>query len=188
MQELTPREQHIFDIIEAIEYERLKDQDTFYADIEAKIALPLFQAIMDIEIQSARENALLATNDTENDDDVCPNLARLLCSRQKNSFLLAKQLMQGLVFSENALFSLIKSAYDFYLYADSYRFADIYHHEVPTKFSQLRGIAQLLQMDDLTEEERKHLPELELQTKKRLANLFYLSIVGDGEVSSVWLV
>jgi hypothetical protein len=144
--------------------------------------------MIDIEIQSAKDSGCLAIHDAETHDDVCPNFERLFCNNQKNSFLLAKQIMSGLIFSEKALSALIKSVYDFYLYADRDRFRGVYGHEVGNTFSKLKALNELSQIEDLTEEERAQLPELELQTKKRLVNLFYLSMIGDGEVSSWWLV
>lgn len=188
MEQLTSNEQHIFELLEIIEQTRQQDENNLYLNIVSDIIEPLSKGIIELEMKNAYKNFLVSAKETENDDSLCENLERLFCSRQKSDFLLAKQLLWGLILSEKALFNLIKSVYNFYVFSDENRFRGVYGHEVRSIFSRIKALKELEHLVELTEEEKKQLPELELKTKKQPAKLFYLSMVGKDDVVSRWLV
>jgi hypothetical protein len=191
MAELTPKEQYIFELIQTkyhtLQQELEKEEDIYGSELQQKIGIQFFDVMLAIEMKDAKHALLPTSNETTFDDALVANLKRLFCSGQKSDFVLAKQLLWGLILSEKVLLELIRNVYNHYLNWENDIFLRFYFYEIRSVFQKLEALAKISEMKDLTDKDRKELPEMEIQAKRRLITTLYLSMLGEGEISSAWL-
>jgi hypothetical protein len=190
--QLTYKEQYIFDVIQTSHHSFLqeiekKEYETV-ADAMPRIEAYFLNVMAEIEIANAKEILLFSKNETNSDDALLINLKRLFCSGQKNDFVLAKQILLGLVLSEKALLKLIKYVYHFYMHSNINRFFLLYLHQFVPNLARVRGIEHILEMQTTTEADKRIFTEYKLTYQKSIVHLFCLGMIGDEEVSSRWLV